>query len=102
MVAEHLISSFDEDAFAFENTNHVSALTASYPLSFFDNLSTIFYYDWEAENLTFFVNYEHQFKKLTGYLMLFYNPETQKGIQLNDLVTNFSGPGIRLMFVYNH
>jgi hypothetical protein len=102
IVAEHLISSFDQDAFAFKNTSHISALTASYPISFFDNLSTIFYYDWEAENLTFFVNFEHQFKKLTGYLMLFYNPETQQGIQLNELVNNFSGPGIRLMFVYNH
>lgn len=102
IVGEHLISSFDEKAFAFENLSHISAFTVSYPINLFDNLSTIFYYDWEAENITFFVNYEHQFKKLTGYLMLFYNPETQQVIRQNDLVNNFSGPGIRLMLVYNH
>ncbi|CAH8285610.1 hypothetical protein EV196_10650 [Mariniflexile fucanivorans] len=102
IAGEHLISSFDEKDFGFNNTSNISALTASYPLNIFDNLSTILYYDWESENMTFFVNYEHQFKKLTGYLMLLYNPETQQAIQENDLVSNFSGPGIRFMLVYNH
>ena len=35
--------------------------------------------------------------------MAFYNPDTpQQGIQQNELVNQFAGPGIRLMLVYNH
>lgn len=102
IVAEHLLSSFDETAFGFDNTRNITALTASYPLTFYDNLSTVLYYDWAGKDFTFFLNYEHQFKRLVGYLMLYYNPSIQSGVQQNDLVNNFSGPGIRLMFVYNH
>lgn len=102
VIAEHLLASFDETAFGFENTANFSALTASYPLGFFDTINTIFYYNWTAKNTTVFINYQHQFKHLTGYLMAYYNPATQQGIQQNDLVNNFSGPGIRLMLVYNH
>ncbi|MGB1204227.1 MAG: hypothetical protein ACPG5B_01205 [Chitinophagales bacterium] len=102
MVAEHLMTNFDEEAFGFDNTSHLTAITLSYPLGFFDNLSAIFYYDWKGENATAFLNYEHQFKKVVGYLMFYYNPTTQQGIQQNDFVNQFSGPGVRLMFVFNH
>lgn len=102
VIAEHLIVNFDEKAFDFKNPVNISALITRYPLGFFDNLSAIFYYSWEQEDFTFFLNYEHQFNKITGYVMAYVNPETQQGIQQNDLVNNFAGPGIRLMLVYNH
>ena len=102
VIAEHLLASFDETPFGFENTANFSAITAAYPLGFFDTINAIFYYNWAAKNTTVFVNYQHQFQHLIGYLMVYYNPATQQGIQQNDLVNNFSGPGIRLMFVYNH
>jgi hypothetical protein len=102
VIMENLLISYDERAFAFDNTSNITAVTAAYPISFFDNFSTIFYYDWNAEHLTFFLNYFHQFDAVTGYFMAYYNPATQEAIRQNDLVSNFSGPGIRLMFVYNH
>lgn len=102
VIAEHLVTSFDSKAFAFENTAHITASTLSYPLGFFDNLSAILYYTWESEDFTFLLNYSHQFKSFTGYVMGYYNPTQQQGIQQNDLVNQFSGGGIRLMLVYNH
>jgi hypothetical protein len=102
VVAEHLISSFDTDTFKFKNTDNTSAISAMYPLSFFDNISTMYYYNWDSKDSTFFLNYEHQFSKLSGYAMVYYNPEVQQGIQNNELTTNFSGPGIRFMLVYNY
>lgn len=101
-MVEHLFTSFDETTFAFENPTHFTALSATYPLSLFDNLNTIFYYNYASSDLTFFINYEHQFKHFTAYAMAFYNPEAQQGIQRNELINNFPGPGFRLMFVYNH
>jgi len=102
VMMEHLITSFDEKAFVFENTAHVTALTAAYPLGFFDNISAIFYYAWASDDAVFLINYEHQFQKMTGYLMAFYNPSTVQGIQQNDLVNQFSGAGLRVMLVFNH
>lgn len=102
VMMEHLITSFDETAFAFENTAHVTALTAAYPIGFFDNISSVFYYSWASEDAVFLVNYEHQFQKTTGYFMLYYNPNTLQGIQQNDLVNQFSGAGLRVMLVFNY
>jgi len=102
IIAEHLLTSFRETGFGFSNSRNISAVTATYPLSFFDNISTVLYYDWQGNDFTLFLNYEHQFNNITGYLMPYYNPSTQQGLQQNELVNNFSGPGIRLMFVYNH
>ncbi len=102
VIAEHLLLSYDEKAFGFQNMAQITALTASYPLGFYDNLSMVLYYSWTSEDFAFFVNYSHQFKHFTGYLMAFYNPEGQIGVQQNDFVNNFSGPGLRIMLVYNH
>jgi len=102
VVAEHLISSFDQDAFAFGNVDNTTAISTNYPLSFYDNISAMYYFNWDSQNSTVFLNYEHQFQKLSGYVMLYYNPEEQQGIQQNDYQTNFEGPGIRLMLVYNY
>lgn len=102
VTAEHLFSSYDREPFELANTSNVSALSLSYPLGLWDSLSFFTYYNWPTEDVTFFINYEHQFSKVTGYIMAFYNPSTQIGIQQNELVNNFSGPGLRLMVVYNH
>lgn len=102
MIIEHLVSSFDEKAFQFANNRHITAINGTYPLTMNDNLSTVIYHDWASNNASFFLNYEHRFNKLTGYLMAYYNPDTQQAFRQNDLVNNNSGPGIRLMLVYNH
>ena len=102
VVAEHLISNLGEKAFKFDSTSNISALNISYPINFFNNVSSIISYNWDIENVTFNLNYEHQFKRIIGYVMLNYIPELQQGIQNNELLNNFSGPGIQFMLVYNH
>ena len=102
VVTEHLISAFDENAFDFKNTENTTALSVNYPLGFFDTISAMYYYNWDFQGNTVFLNFEHQFNKLSGYVMAYYNPEAQQSIQTNELTNSFSGPGIRLMLVYNH
>jgi hypothetical protein len=102
LVVEHLVVSYDTQPFAFQNTYQITATIISYPIGFFDRLSSVLYYNWTAQDFSFFINYEHQFKRITGYLMAYYNPETLQGIQQNELINYFSGPGVRLMFVYDH
>lgn len=102
VIFEHLATTFGRRPMQFENTAQISALTMLYPLGLFDNLSSVVAYNWTSEDFTLFLNYQHQFKHVTGYLMAFYNPDVQSGIQQNDLANQFSGPGIRAMVVFNH
>lgn len=99
---EHLLSSYDEDAFTFENNSNITATSISYPLGFFDNISAMAYYAWDSEDVSFFLNYEHQFQKLTGYVMGYYNPDSQISMGSVQYENSFAGPGVRLMLVYNH
>lgn len=103
VLLEHLFLSYDESPFEFRTTANISAINTSYPIGFNDNLSALLYYNWLAQDFTFFINYSHQFKNISSYLMAYYNPKSQVGIQENNLVNNASsGPGIRLMLVFNH
>ena len=102
VIIEHLFISSDNKAFAFENTANITAASFAYPIGFFDNLSAVINYSWESKDFAVFLNYGHEFKRFSGYVMAFYNPKTQQGIQQNDLFNQFSGPGFRLMVVYNH
>ena len=103
VVGEHLVIAYDAKAFQFTNNIQLTALSVTYPIGLFNNVSTVMYQDWTTHSFTFFMNFQHQFKNLTGYVMAYYNPDTQQGIQQNELVNNsFVGPGFRLMLVYNH
>nr|WP_262914118.1 hypothetical protein [Portibacter lacus] len=101
-IAEHMILSYDEEAFTFGDPVNFTAATMAYPLTFFDNIGSVIFYNWNTTDVTFILNYEHQFNKVSMYVMAYYNPSTTSGIQDNDLVYSFAGPGIRLMAVYNH
>ncbi len=99
---EHLVTTSDEEAFAYQNVSNFTALSGRYALSFFDGLSGVLYYSWDTEKLSIFANYEHQFDRFAGFLMAFYNPRSDAGLRQGDFIQSFAGPGLRVMFVFNH
>lgn len=102
IVLEHMLGSLDQNAFAFSYITNSSALVINYPLSMYDKISIINSYSWDAKAYSFFLNYEHQFKYFTGYIMTYYNPDVQQTLFENNFENSFTGPGLRLMLVYNH
>lgn len=102
IMLENLLIAVDDQVLGLENTTNVTAAMLSYSLGLFDQLSGVFLYNWTAENFTFNINYNHQFEKISAYVMAYYNPSATVGIQQNDLVNQFAGPGVRIMIVYNH
>lgn len=102
VILEHMVYNFSETAFSFKNPGHFTASILTYPFSLYDQLSSVLYFDWKTERFSFFVNYQRQFANITGYLMAFYIPEGQGGFQNSAWVNAFSGPGIRIMAVYNY
>ena len=102
MIAEHFYTSYGENKIDNENTNYISAFSFSYPISYFGNINTFFYHQWESSKNTFAINYKHSFNKLTGFLIGTYNPESVQNFQTNEILNTFTGPSIRIMLIYNH
>jgi hypothetical protein len=100
--AEHLISSSINKNYDASIKQNISAMSVSYPLTFFSSINGLLYHQWENEKQTLLINYQHQFKYFSGYLIAYYNPDETQGIQENEITTSLSGPGIQLLLVYNH
>lgn len=100
LVMEHLATAFDADDFGFSDPRHVTAATLSYPFTLSDRVNTVFSHDWDQNKTALFLNYEHQFRGFTGHIMAFYNPDHGDARRSDDF--DFTGPGIRILFVYDH
>jgi hypothetical protein len=101
VVLEHMLISYDKSAFEFDDPQQLTAISSSYPINFFDQVSAVFFYDWEANNMLSYLNYQRDLKNFTLYTMLYLNPSDQGDIQLNNSTNLFSGKGIQVMMVYN-
>ncbi|TRX51209.1 hypothetical protein FNH22_24660 [Fulvivirga sp. M361] len=104
VVAEHLMIGYDQTGIGFAANYNTTALNISYPIGFFDNLNMFTTYSWEAETASFFLNYQHDFRRVTGFFMVYYTPTTtlDLGNEGSDFVNSFTGPGLRVMLVFNH
>lgn len=101
LVFEHLIFSYDEKTFAFENSAAFSALSASYPLSMNHHLSTILYRDWENRNFYSFLNWKVQLRNFMCYTMVYWNPKQLQLPQMASADQLFTGKGVQVMVVYS-
>ncbi len=99
---EHLFISMDKTPFGVTNRYNISAVILTYPVGIFDRISGFLFYLWDTGNLSVMMNYEHDFNKFTGYVMPYYSPKRSQNIFTNRYAQSFSGPGIRIMVVFNH
>jgi hypothetical protein len=102
VIFEQLLISNDKNAFSFSKPVFFSALSLSYPVGLFDNVSAIVYYNWATDQSYNLVNWKRQFNKLYMYLIAYWNPEVYNLPQQQDTGNLFSGRGIQLMVVFNH
>jgi hypothetical protein len=102
VIYEQLLAVYDKKAFGFQNTTSFSLLSLSYPVSLFDNISGIVYYDWKNKNAYNFLNWQKQFNNITLYLMGYWNPEKYNIPTQGSDQTLFAGKGIQIMLVLNH
>jgi hypothetical protein len=102
LIVEHLLISYGNKNIFRQERNNFSAISGSYPLTFSSTLNALFYHQWNTNNNTFTLNYQNQFNRLKGYFVAYYNPKNSGGIQQNEIINTFAGPGIQLLLVYNH
>lgn len=101
VTAEHMMADYSKKAFSFEQASHMSGVMLSYPVSVFDNISAIVYYDWRNRNPYNFVSWQKQFNKITFYLMAFWNPPPEYSPDPFH-ADRFAGKGLRLMVVWDY
>ncbi len=99
---EHLLTSLDEKPFDFASPDNSTGLTISYPFGFFDRVSVILYYDWKNKDVYSFLNWQHDFKLLTLYLIGFWNSAETQLLTQDDSNNTFSGKGIQMLITFNH
>lgn len=98
---EQLLYSYDEKAFSFDNAATFSGLMLSYPVTIFDDVSAVFYYDWKNSDIYSFLNWKHQWNNIALHGMFYWNPKNTvlPGQMGND---RFYGKGVQVMVVWNH
>jgi len=102
VACEQLLAFYDDKPFSFSNQTSFSLMTLSYPVSLFDKLSTIIYYNWTDNSVYSFLNWQRQFDKIMLYVMAYWNPESFQLPAQTSAQNIFAGKGIQIMFVYNH
>lgn len=101
-IFEQLVIAYDERPFALSDPVFFSALSLSYPVGLFDNVSAIAYYNWATGQSYNLLNWNRTFNSINVYLIAYWNPETYNLPLQRDAGNLFSGKGVQVMFVYNH
>lgn len=99
MVFEQLLFAYDEKPFAMENPYSFSMLSVNYPMGYSDNLSVLFYYDWNNNDIYNLATWNHQFRCFTFYAMGYSNPKNYNIPLTANEVNLFAGTGVQLMLV---
>jgi hypothetical protein len=102
VIYEQLFAAFDEKPFEFKNTTVFSLVSASYPISLFDNLGLIVYYDWNNQSAYNFINWQRKFNHSVLYIMGYLNPMDYRIPARQTGEVLYGGAGIQVMFVFNH
>ncbi len=102
IMVEYLVSGYGESNIFRHKKTQYSAINATYPLNLSQSFSFLYYHQLQSGNNTFLLNYQYQFNNFVGYLLGYYNPKTIGGIQQNEIINTFAGPGIQLLLVFNH
>lgn len=101
-MVENLWFAPGSELFDWDETVNFSSLSVSYPISMFANINAILYYDWENNQTYNFINIKQDYRKVTFYLMGFWNPDAFQLPQQSGSESLFAGRGFQVMLVYNH
>lgn len=101
ITAEHMIYGMSKKAFNFDKNTNFTGLALNYPVTLFDNINTMIFYDWDNNHVYSFINWQKQFNNISFYLMGYWNP-TSYNIPGQSNFSRFAGKGIQIMVVWNH
>ncbi len=99
---EYFRSDNPREPFASSVGHEFSALSLSYPIGVVDQVSAMFYRDWNNRDWYRLMTWQRTYDNWSFYLIGFWDP---KNIQLYSNQTGanpFAGTGVQIMAVFNH
>ena len=102
VLGEQLFIEKSDKIFCNGEQANFSAILADYPLGLIDQVMSIFYYDWENQNLYRFLSWQRIYDNWIFYLFGFWNPEQNQLYQNQTGSNPFAGKGFQVMVVFNH
>lgn len=99
VTAEHLTLDVGADPFRLDQTNHVSAALASYPLGLVDNLRGIVFFDWSSHKPYTYLSWQRTLDNWVVNLAAFWNPDNPVGLAGG---SGAAGKGVQLTVMFNH
>jgi hypothetical protein len=102
VLGEHFVADSAEEAFGPGDGSATTALSARYRWGVVDELSAIFYYDWQQENLFSFGSWRRTYDHWAFNLLVFANPDASLlavGQPRSELL---AGTGAQVLVSFNH
>jgi hypothetical protein len=99
---ENFIYETSDKAFGAGKNIKFSALSLGYPISLFDQITGMIYYDWKNENWYRFINWQRTYNQCQIFLIGFWNPDQFQIYQNQGNNNLFAGKGLQVMVVLNH
>jgi len=102
-VAEHFRLASSDRAFSAGDGLSFTALLLRYPAGLLDQLSGIFYYDWENRDFYRFLSWTRTTDALTISAIAFWNPAEPFAVVFSGRAgsSSFAGTGLELILAYN-
>ncbi|MCA0362502.1 MAG: hypothetical protein LCH67_00520 [Bacteroidetes bacterium] len=102
LMFEKMWVGFGEKFGKYQQNIHLNALVGTYPININNRISVYGIYSKKSEISSLVGNFEHQFNKITAYLMFFHNRSGSFSLLQNQMGTQFNGKGFNILLIYNH
>ncbi|MFN8431871.1 MAG: hypothetical protein U0V04_17955 [Spirosomataceae bacterium] len=102
LMFEKMWVGFGEKFGKYQQNIHLNALVGTYPININNRISVYGIYSKKSEISSLVGNFEHQFNKITAYLMVFHNQSGSFSLLQNQMGTQFNGNGFNILLIYNH
>ncbi len=102
ITAEHFAVSADDKPYSDKNDMQLSGLMATYPIGLFDNISSMIFYNWDAELAYYYISWQRTYDDWTINLNTFFSSNAAVPFSLNQSISDFSSRGMQLMLIFNH
>lgn len=102
ILGEHFRLTTTETALGTGESADFSALLLRYPLNLLDDITGIFYYDWENHDWYRFLNWQRTYDKWRFNVIVFWNPKDFHIYPSNMEKNPFVGKGIQVTVVFNY
>ena len=102
VLGEHMATVASTAPWQWDEDFQVSAFSLSYSLGFFDSLSAIGYYSWDATQYGQYLGWQRTYDSLIVQLSAFHYPDSRRD-DIGPVQSRLGvGYGGQLMVIYNH